>query len=242
MKPAMSRGMGAAPLYPIVNVSQPGATAAARATALALALAEAGLPWLQLRAKPLGTGEYASLARSLVAKLDAYDCRLIVNDRADVALAAGAWGLHVGDEDLPVVAARALLGSACLIGFSTHAVDEVSAACRPSAEARADDPADRPQRHPLDYIGFGPVFESPTKAGVRAARGLRLLAQACRASSVPVVAIGGITVETAPLCWRAGAACVAVISELERAFEADRLDDLLRRYRDAALAHGLPSF
>lgn len=239
MTPAPARVLQSAPLYPIVNVVDDSEREAARATALALALARAGLPLVQLRAKTLGAGVMTSLARTLIAQLDPLGCRLIVNDRADVALAAGAWGLHLGDEDLPVASARSLLGPERLIGYSTHAIDEVAAACGgPGGEGqRPAGPIDRDAAGGADYLGFGPVFDSPTKSGVREARGLELLRQACRRSTLPVVAIGGITIDNATECWQAGATSVAVISELERAFEADRLDDLLRRYRDAAGAH-----
>jgi len=245
-----SHVLQAAPLYPIVNVADDSDTAVARATALAIALARAGLALVQLRAKTLGAGDYARLARRLIEQLDPLGCRLIVNDRADVARAAGAWGLHVGDEDLPVASARELLGPKCLIGYSTHAIAEVAAACdvpayevpacevpdgcepRRAADSRLSDNASRG----ADYLGFGPVFDSPTKAGVRQARGLELLRLACNRSTLPVVAIGGMTVERAAACWQAGATSVAVISELERAFESGRLEELLEQYRNAAAA------
>jgi len=226
------------PLYPIVNVAEPGTAAAARATALALALARAGLAWVQLRAKPLSAGEFTRLALALAQEFDPLGCRLIVNDRADVALAVRAAGLHLGDEDLPAAAARTLLGPAALIGYSTHSAAEVAAVCNVTDTPLRDVAADDSVNCDVDYLGFGPVFESPTKAGVRDARGLTLLTTVCANSRLPVVAIGGITLETAPQCWQAGAASVAIISELERAFEAGRLDDLLQRYRTAATRHG----
>jgi thiamine-phosphate pyrophosphorylase len=192
------------PLYPIVNVAGEDPAACDHAYALAVELAEAGCSLLQLRAKTLGAGAMTSLARRLVEALRGSGAVLIVNDRADVAAACGAAGVHVGDEDLPVEAVRRVVGPGAIVGFSTHSVEE--AACASSCGA--------------DYLGFGPVFESPTKAGVREARGLELLSRACRATSLPVVAIGGVTLETATECWNAGAASVAVISELERS--ADR--------------------
>jgi thiamine-phosphate pyrophosphorylase len=191
------------PLYPIVNVAGDDAAECERAFALAVELAEAGCGLLQLRAKTLGAGAMTSLARRLVEALRAFDALLIVNDRADVAVASGAAGVHVGDEDLPVEAVRRVVGPDAIVGFSTHSVEEAARASSCGA----------------DYLGFGPVFESPTKAGVRDARGLELLAKACRATSLPVVAIGGVTLESAPECWRAGAASLAVISELERSAE-----------------------
>lgn len=210
-------------LYPIVNVAGDDAAACERAFALALELAEAGCPLLQLRAKDLPAGPMVELSTRLVAGLKATGALLVVNDRADVAAAAGAAGVHLGDEDLPVEAARRVLAAVptpTIVGFSTHSVAE-------AAEAGACG---------ADYLGFGPVFDSPTKAGVRDARGLDLLAEACRATPLPVVAIGGVTLEGARACWKAGAASVAVISEIERS--SDRRA-LVAAYRRAAHDCGL---
>lgn len=209
------------PLYPIVNVEAADAASCERALALAAELADAGARLLQLRAKSLGAGALADLASRMVTALSGSGALLIVNDRLDVAMAAGAGGVHLGDEDLPVEAARRVLASAAgaaspfLVGYSTHSVEEAS----------------RATRAPADYLGFGPVFDSPTKAGVREARGVEMLARVCRASSLPVVAIGGVTLATAAQCWRAGAASVAVISEIERS--SDRRS-LVAAYLQAA--------
>jgi thiamine-phosphate pyrophosphorylase len=202
------------PLYPIVNVRSTDAIEIERTLRLACDLAQAGATLLQLRAKGLGTGAYTDLAADLVERLRNLGCKLIVNDRADVALAAAAAGVHVGDEDLPADAARALLGPDAIVGYSTHSLDDVAKA-PPHAS----------------YLGFGPVFESPTKAGVRAPRGLALLSDACRASTLPVVAIGGVTLERAPAVWNAGAASCAVISEIEAASDAGAL---VRAWLEAA--------
>lgn len=210
-------------LYPIVNVAGPSPADADRAFALAVELAEAGCTLLQLRAKTLGAGAMTALAGRLVETLRGSRIRLLVNDRADVAAASGAAGVHLGDEDLPVDAARAVLARGAvrpIVGYSTHSVQEVAAA----------------SNLPADYLGFGPVFESPTKAGVRAARGLTQLADACRATTLPVVAIGGVTLETAPACWKAGAASVAVIREIE---ESGDRRALVAAYRNAAREAGL---
>jgi thiamine-phosphate pyrophosphorylase len=204
-------------LYPIVDVREESPEAIERALRLAVELAAAGATLLQLRAKPLAAGVMTVLASRMVAAAAAQGARVIVNDRADVALAAGAAGVHVGDEDLPVAAARDVLGPGAIVGYSTHTIDDVAAA----------------GRLPADYLGFGPVFDSPTKAGVRDPRGIELLAEACRASPLPVVAIGGITLARAPDCWRAGAASVAVISEIERA--PDR-GGLVRAYLRSAIS------
>lgn len=190
-------------LYPIVNVAGDDDAACESAFALAVELATTGCRLLQLRTKSLGAGPMAELAARIVEAIAASGSLLVVNDRADVALAAGAAGVHLGDEDLPVAAARRVLAASpapSVVGYSTHSVAEAAGAAGCGA----------------DYLGFGPVYESPTKAGVREARGIDLLAEACRATPLPVVAIGGVTLAGAAACWRAGAASVAVISEIER--------------------------
>jgi thiamine-phosphate pyrophosphorylase len=199
-------------LYPIVNVADASEPAIERALRLARDLAAAGVSLLQLRAKPLPAGPLTELAIEVVRATVAHGCRVIVNDRADVALAAGAAGVHVGDEDLPVEAVRRVVGPDFIVGYSTHSVEEVEAAAGLA----------------VDYIGFGPVFESPTKPRVRAPRGIELLRAACKASRHPIVAIGGITRENSRLAWEAGAASVAAISEFER---AEDVGALLREWR-----------
>jgi len=189
------------PLYPIVNVADDSSASLSRALTLATTLAESGATLIQLRAKTLAGGAMTELAAKMVTAIAPYGGRLVVNDRADVAAAAAAAGVHVGDEDISVAAARTTLGDDAIVGYSTHSLDDVEA-----ATALA-----------VDYVGFGPVFDSPTKAGIRNARGVAALAAVCAASAHPVVAIGGVTLETAPSLWRAGAAAIAVVSELERA-------------------------
>jgi thiamine-phosphate diphosphorylase len=210
------------PLYPIIDVREDSRAASESALALAVELCRAGAPLLQLRAKRMPAREMTALAVRMVQASAAHGGRVIVNDRADVALAAGAAGVHLGDEDIPVAAAREVLGAGAIIGYSTHSLEDVAAAAR----------------FQVDYLGFGPVFESPTKAGVREPRGLDLLAAACSISTRPVVAIGGVTLATATSCWRAGAASVAVISEIEHA--RDRAA-LVRAYRSAAARAGTSS-
>jgi len=207
------------PLYAIVNVRVDARSDASgeirRAFHLAVVLAEAGASVLQLRAKTLAPGVMTELALRIREAISPCGGVLLVNDRADVAAVSGATGVHLGDEDGPVQIARACLGDEAIVGLSTHSLADVS----------------RAAELPVDYIGFGPLFESPTKAGVRSARGIEALAEACRASPRPVVAIGGVTLDTAPSLWRAGAASVAVISEIERAADPG---DLVRRYLRAA--------
>ncbi|RMF22550.1 MAG: thiamine phosphate synthase, partial [Deltaproteobacteria bacterium] len=188
----------------------------ARVSRLAQAVFAAGPGVVQLRAKTVSTGVFEEVAATLCRDAAACGCALIVNDRCDVALATGAAGVHLGDEDLDPRQARLLLGAKALIGYSTHSLEDVQAAAA----------------LPVDYIGFGPVLESPTKPGVRRARGFDALAAACRAAVQPVVAIGGLTLGDAERVWRAGATSVAVISELERTRDpAATLREFLRRAR-----------
>lgn len=125
-----------------------------------------------------------------------------MNDRVDLAKLSGAAGVHVGQDDLPVSAARALLGADAIVGYSTHSVAQL----------------EHGLAMPVSYIAVGPVFGTRTKETGYEAVGLDLVrAAAARCGRVPVVAIGGITLDTAPAVIAAGAACVAVISDLAAA-------------------------
>jgi thiamine-phosphate diphosphorylase len=126
---------------------------------------------------------------------------LIVNDRIDVARAAGADGVHLGQEDLPVDAARRIGGDALWIGISTHDPEQARAAAAAGA----------------DYLGVGPMYATTSKANPLAPRGPELVRAVRALVDVPLVAIGGITVETAPALRAAGADAVAMIGALVRA-------------------------
>ena len=126
---------------------------------------------------------------------------LIVNDRCDLALGCGAGGVHLGQDELPPEAARKILGRDKIIGFSTHTLAEV----RKSLQL------------PIDYIGFGPVYVTTTKENASPTVGLRQLVAACKSSSVPVVAIGGISLKRIREVLRSGATSAAVISALMEA-------------------------
>jgi thiamine-phosphate pyrophosphorylase len=123
---------------------------------------------------------------------------LVLDDRCDLVLAAGFGGVHLGQEDLPPTEARTLLGVRRIIGYSTHSLAQVR----------------RSRSLPVQYIGFGPVFPTATKADADPTVGLKKLAQACRAATVPVVAIGGIGLEEVRPALETGAASVAVISAI----------------------------
>jgi thiamine-phosphate pyrophosphorylase len=139
---------------------------------------------------------------------------IIVNDRCDLVLSSGATGIHLGQEDLPPEAARMLLGTKRVIGYSTHSIGQV---CRSLSL-------------PIDYIGFGPVYTTLTKQNPFPVVGLAGLRCACRVSSRPVVCIGGIGLEQIPEVLNAGAASAAVISALMTASNlARRMEDFLAK-------------
>lgn len=157
-----------------------------------------GVRLLQLRAKNLKGGELLRTAKALREVTRRHGALFIVNDRVDVAVLAGADGVHLGLEDIPVEEARKLTGPGVLIGASTHNPEE--------AEKAKDAGA--------DYISFGPVFTTPTKKDARTPRGLAALREVRTASALPIVAIGGITEDDVAEVLRAGADSVAMISEL----------------------------
>ncbi|MEJ2109823.1 MAG: thiamine phosphate synthase [Acidobacteriota bacterium] len=123
---------------------------------------------------------------------------LILNDRCDIVLSCGASGVHLGQDDLDPRVAQTILDSNHIIGYSTHSISQVRTA----------------SLLPVQYIGFGPVFETSTKENAEPAAGVELLREACRQSKVPVVAIGGITLGNIDRVLAAGAASAAVISSI----------------------------
>jgi thiamine-phosphate pyrophosphorylase len=167
--------------------------------AVAEALLEGGVRWLQLRAKQAPSATSYAWAGRIAALARARQAAFVVNDRADIAALVGA-GVHVGQDDLPVAAVRALVGTEASVGLSTHTLTQI-------AEALEE---------PISYLAVGPVFGSVTKDTGYAPVGLALVeAAAARAGGrVPVVAIGGITLERAPDVLAAGASAVAVIGDL----------------------------
>jgi thiamine-phosphate pyrophosphorylase len=169
------------------------APGAAGAAALA-----GGAPCVQLRAKGLGAAALLGEARALRAAARAAGAVFIVNDRLDVALAADADGVHVGQDDLPADRARRLLPPGRILGVSTHTLAQARRAVADGA----------------DYIGVGPVFATATKETGYVPLGLAGLAAIAAAVPVPVVAIGGIGPAEAPQVIRAGAMAAAVISAL----------------------------
>jgi thiamine-phosphate pyrophosphorylase len=186
------------PFNPIVDVDGC-AHAGCAPLDLLRACLDAGATFIQLRAKRLASGPFLDLADAAVTLAAPYDGRIVVNDRADVARLAGAAGVHVGQEDLPPAAARRVVGAAAIVGYSTHTVAQAEAGLR----------------EPVTYIAVGPVFGTRTKDTGYAAVGLDLVRTVSRmAGPIPVVAIGGITLDNAGAVLDAGATAVAVIGDL----------------------------
>ena len=157
---------------------------------------DGGIRGVQLREKDLDGRALYALAERLRLLTRRYDARLLVNDRIDVALAVEADGVHLGHDSFPVETARSLLGQARLIGASTHSEAEIAAA------------------QAADFIVFGPVYATPSKAAYGAPQGLNKLQRAVVRSTAPVLAIGGITEARVPEIIETGAQGVALISAI----------------------------
>lgn len=153
---------------------------------------------MQLRDKSRTASELVEDFRRACREARKRGAFAIVNDRVDLALAAGAAGVHVGEEDLPAEEARRLLGPTALIGVSTHSVSA----------------AERASRLPVDYVALGPIYRSPSKPGTHRTLGLELLRRARTKVAVPLVAIGGINAERLAEVLRAGADAAAIISDV----------------------------
>lgn len=158
-----------------------------------------GASVVQLRAKHASDRQALAWARAIGDLCRMHGARFFVNDRFDLALAAGADGVHLGQDDLPPERLPAAARARLLVGRSTHTPEQLRAAAR----------------EPVDYVAFGPVFGTTSKDSPWSARGLDALAQAVRmAAPRPCVAIGGIDAARAGECVRAGAAAVCVISAI----------------------------
>ncbi|HEU4428452.1 MAG TPA: thiamine phosphate synthase [Myxococcota bacterium] len=186
---------------------------------IAAAAVRGGADWVQVREKDLDGAALLALVREIQRAVRAQNpaARVIVNRRIDVALAADAEGAHLGFDALPLSEARELLGSAALIGVSTHAAAEVLAAAHAGAS----------------YAHLAPIFAPYSKAASRAPLGLAALSEAARAG-LPVIAQGGIDAQRAGACIRAGAAGVAVTGELCSAPDPERAARALRAALDGA--------
>ncbi len=173
---------------------------------LARAMLAGGARLLQLRLKGVGSGALLTVAARVRELCTAAGARFVVNDRVDVALAVGADGVHLGQDDLPVAAAREMLGPTRWIGFSTHSEAQLEAASGCGA----------------DYLSLGPIYATTSKSPADPVIGLARLRDARPRVVEPVVAIGGITAATAPEILDAGADAVSVIAAVVRAPDVTR--------------------
>jgi thiamine-phosphate pyrophosphorylase len=186
-------------LYAILDASPEFSSGSALSIAeIALRLSEGGVELFQYRDKRGSGRRIQENSQELCDRLGPNRIRVIVNDRADIAAMTGAGGVHVGQEDLPVEDARKICGAPLWVGVSTHNLEQLRAADATSA----------------DYIAAGPVFPTGTKANPDPVVGLEFLRAARRITRKPLVAIGGITVESAGDVYQAGADSIAVIRDL----------------------------
>ena len=162
-------------------------------------LIRGGATMIQLREKEASPADFFKAAEDVIRIARKNEVRIIINDRVDIALALNADGVHLGQDDLPPVEARAILGDNAIIGFSTHTLDQAVAA----------------RRLPVDYIAIGPIFETQTKRNPDAVVGLKALLQVRDAiGDFPMVAIGGINEKNLRSVLDAGAGSAAMIGAI----------------------------
>ncbi|MEN3333202.1 MAG: thiamine-phosphate pyrophosphorylase [Blastocatellia bacterium] len=181
-------------LYPITDARLTGLTHAEQVERLAAG----GATFVQLREKVATPREFYEAALKAVQVARALGVLIIINDRLDIAIAVDADGVHLGQDDLPPARARALIGANRIVGYSTHNVKQ-------AIEADST---------PVDYIAVGPVFQTTTKANPDPVVGPELIRELKTRLTKPLVAIGGITLDTAPAILAGGAGSVAVIADL----------------------------
>lgn len=184
------------------------------------AAAAAGVDWVQIREKDMCARDLLALARGAIEATGG-EARIIVNDRLDVALAAGAAGVHLGGESVPAreVVRWCRSGNApagFLVGVSCHDLDQ-------ARDAESTD---------ASYVFFGPVFDSPAKRAFGPPQGVARLAEACRAVRIPVIAIGGVNEENGADCIRAGAAGIAAIRLFQEPREPAALKEAVARMHE----------
>jgi len=178
-----------------------------------------GVSMVQLREKERDTRSFVALAQRLGAELRSRGVPLIINDRLDVALAAGASGVHIGQQDMPYAEARRILGPEAIIGLSVETPGQ----------------ADEAEHLDCDYLGVSPIFTTPTKTDVHTSWGLEGLRALRRRSAKVLVAIGGINAENAGAVLEAGADGIAVVSAICASHEpeaaARALRQIIQRHR-----------
>ncbi len=187
-----------APLYAILDTSiRPELSPAT----ILEPLLRAGVKVIQYRHKEPFRKAHLEQCAALARWVHAFGGEFIVNDRADVAKLCGAAGVHLGQDDLPPDKARLFLGEDSVVGFSTHNLEQAREAVS----------------LPIDYIAFGPIFPTASKKAPDPVVGLEMIARVRALTAMPLVAIGGITLENAPAVLQAGADAVAVIGDLLQA-------------------------
>ncbi len=159
---------------------------------------QAGARFFQVREKRLPDSALYEELLQIKAKCRSAQAQFLVNDRTDLALASGADGVHLGQTDLPVEAARRLFGQDAIIGLSTHNLHQFKQA----------------QQYNLDYVAVGPIFHTLSKQSEYEPLGVDFVRSLPKTRRHPVVAIGGITLENAKDLWKAGADSVAIISDI----------------------------
>ena len=189
-----SQGAKLFPLYPIIDL----AVLRRPLEPVLAGLSAAGAQWVQLRGKDLSSGDLFRECRRLVALARPLGLKVIVNDRADLALVSGAEGVHLGQQDLPAAEARRILGEQAIIGLSTHGLDQ-------ARQARDS---------PVDYVAIGPVFPTRTKDNPDPVVDRQELQDIRDQVAKPLVAIGGITLENVRPLFQSGVDSVAVIRDL----------------------------
>lgn len=185
---------------------------------------QGGVNVVQLREKDLHAGELLALAKAIRHVTRESNALFLVNDRVDVALAAEADGVQLGEEALPVEAARRIAGQRLLIGRSVHSVGGAR-----EAEAQA-----------ADFLVVGTIFPTGSKPGVRPA-GLKLLEQVAQAVTIPFLAIGGVNTGNVAQVMAQGAAGIAVISAILGSRDPNKATRELKEAMAAALREGLPA-
>jgi thiamine-phosphate pyrophosphorylase len=157
-----------------------------------------GISFVQLREKEISTRSFVEEAGRIKELLEPYKVPLIINDRVDVAVACGAEGVHIGQEDMPYEIVRKIMGEKAIIGLSVETWEDVVAS----------------QKLDVNYIGISPIFATPTKTDTKGAWGLEGIARIKAFSRHPLVAIGGINESNVREIVMAGAQCIAVVSAI----------------------------
>ena len=184
------------------------------------AVANGGANWVEYRDKETDDRRVHERAVAMASACRQFDVRLLINDRVDVALAAGADGVHLGQDDLPVSKARELLGTEAIIGISVDTAEEARAA----------------ETLPVDYIAIGPVFATSSKPDAGPVVNLDGVRQAAVSISKPLVAVGGIDLSNAGAVVAAGCDCVAVLSALHGSGGLEHITRQLMNAADTAFS------